>query len=270
MDKLVSVIIPTFNRRELTNRAVESIAATQSSLVEIIVVDDCGSDPYLYGNVNPSGIEVRVIRLGVNVGAGQARKVGVAQASAMFIGFLDSDDFYDEGWIDYVLNLIKSDSKILNCHVLITGIVKGEKRAGAIARAVLANIPQSFQLFASRIVATLFNPFYIQSVVVSKELCVFKDGLRYCEDYYSTAFALFRADKIFLPKIVACHLGRTPNSVGGLSSAKKMMFRGEMQTRLSILKESGVPVFLKLLVPIGISYQYFRVGFKSLFGIDKI
>ncbi len=264
MDKLLSVIIPTYNRKELTNKAVASVVTEFPSLVEIVVVDDCGSFAYSFDALNTGGIPVRVIRLNRNVGAGMARQAGVTHASGQFIAFLDSDDCFDAGWIDYVFASLKSRAGNLNCRVLITGIARGERRVGALVRRMLVGLPQSLQLIASRIMATLFNPFYTQSMVMSRELCIFKDELRYCEDYYSTAFALFGANKIFLPKIVACHLGRAPNSPGGLSSVREKMFRGEMQVRFLMLQEPSVPLGYKLLVPVGMAYQWCRAGVKSV------
>lgn len=264
MDKLLSIIIPTFNRKELTDKAITSVVTLFPSLVEIVVVDDCGSVAYSFDALNSSGIPVRVIRLDINVGAGMARQAGVAHSSGRFIAFLDSDDYYDAGWANYVLTLLQSSSEVLNRHVLIAGITKGGKRVGELARRILSMLPQFFRLPAARILATLFNPFYTPSIVMSRELCIFKSGLRHCEDYYSTAFALFRANKIFLPQVVACHLGRAPNSEGGESAAKEKMFRGEMRVRFSMLQEFGVPLGYKLLVPIGMVYQWCRSSLKHM------
>lgn len=264
MDKLVSVIIPTYDRKDLTDMAVSSVVTAYPFLVEIVVVDDCGSCAYSFEASNASGIQVRVIRLDRNVGAGMARQAGVAHASGRFIAFLDSDDRYDAGWIEYVLTCLQSGSVALNRLVLITGITKGEKRVGGLVRRVLAGLPHALQLFASRIAVTLFNPFYTPSIVMSRELCIFRDGLRHCEDYYSTAFALFSAKNIHLTPVVACHLGRAPNSAGGESSASKKMFQGEFRVRIAMLSNPGVPLGFKLCVPVGMAYQWFRAGAKHM------
>jgi glycosyltransferase involved in cell wall biosynthesis len=265
MDKLVSVIIPTYNRKDLTDKAVISVVTAFPSLVEIVVVDDCGSHAYSYDAKNSSGVLVHVIRLDRNVGAGMARQAGVAQATGKFIAFLDSDDRYDKDWVDYVLALLQSDSVALNHRVFISGITQGGKRGAALTRKLLTGLPQPLHLFASRLESIMFNPFYTPSIVICRDLCVFMNGLRHCEDYYSTALALFRANKIYLPHVVACHLGRAPNSTGGESAAREKMFIGEMKVRLAISREVGVPLGYKLLVPVGIAYQWCRSGVKTLF-----
>lgn len=265
MAKLVSVIIPTFNRHDLTDIAVASVVTSCPSLVEILVVDDCSSTAYCHDDMNASGIHVCVVRLCVNVGAGMARQAGVALASGAFIAFLDSDDTYDKGWMDHVLALLQLDPKLKNGRLLISGITQGERRVNAVTRKILTNVPQFLQLTASRFVSIMFNPFYTPSLVMSNELCDFRSGLRHCEDYYSTSFALMRADKIFLPSIIACNLGRAPNSVGGESAARERMFSGEMQVRIALLRMANVPLGYKLLVPLGITYQWCREVLKRIF-----
>lgn len=266
MVKLISVVIPTFNRKTLTDMAVQSVVSASPDFLEIVVVDDCGSIPYLYEEVvNPSGIAVRVIHLPINVGAGMARKAGVENAHGTYIAFLDSDDCYDKEWLDYVVSELKSNRQAQNRRLIISGITNGERPAGAVVRKVLAALPTPLRLAASRGVATLFNPFYTPSIVLHKNLCLFKEGLHHCEDYYSTAIALFLADMLFLPKIVACHLGREPNSVGGLSAVKEKMYKGEMEVRRVMFGLSCVPLRYKLLVPVGMVYQVLRAAVKRFF-----
>lgn len=269
MVRLISVVIPTFNRKELTDQAIESVVSTFPELLEIVVVDDCGSTPYFYNAAaNASGVPVQVFRLTVNGGAGMARKAGVERTCGEFIAFLDSDDRYDAGWMDFVISEIQA-LEASNRRLLISGKVNGERPAGALVRKNLATMPTQLRLAMSRVVAMFFNPLYAPSIVAHRELCGFRDGLRYCEDYYSTIIALFRADALLLPDVTACHLGREPNSAGGLSGAGKKMFLGEMEVRRALLALPDVPLPFKLLVPFGLGYQIFRVAAKRLLSLVR-
>lgn len=263
MDKLVSVVIPTYDRKELTDRAIQSVATSYPDALEIIVVDDCSSVPFEFdGSENKYGVLVTTVRLPENGGAGMARKAGVNVAHGKYIAFLDSDDCYDKGWMDYIVTELKSIPMLQNHRLVISGITKGEKKLGGWVRKALAAAPRSMQLAAIRLITVLFNPIYTPSIVQSKDLCFFKNGLRYCEDYYSTAMALFQADKVVLPEVVACHLGRSPNSAGGLSSARDQMYQGEMEVRRSMLTSPILPLRYKILVPVGMLYQAVRNGIK--------
>jgi len=262
MYKLLSVIIPTFDRRYLTDMAVSSVVTAQPSLVEIIVVDDCGTKPYSFESLNTSGVQVNVIRLSTNIGAGMARKIGVTLASGEFIAYLDSDDVYDRAWMDGVIAVLQTSPEVSRQKIVISGTCPGGTCSAIFINEVLRVSPRFLQLFGSRLIVTLFNPFYTPSLVLSKDLCFFKDGLRHCEDYYSNAFALFDAQNIHLSKLVACHLGRTPNSAGGESYDWKKMFIGELQVRFNMLKARHVPLIFKCFVIFGIVYQCGRFTAK--------
>lgn len=86
----VSVVIPAFNRPEMTRRAVLSALAQRPfAAAEVIVVDDCSTDDT--GAV-AAAAGARVVRHERNMGEGAARNTGIAAATQPWIGLLDSDD----------------------------------------------------------------------------------------------------------------------------------------------------------------------------------
>jgi len=89
---LVSVVIPTFNRSDYCRQAVESALAQDYRPLEIIVVDDGGTDDTQIV-VEHFGDPVRYVRQ-KNGGPAAARNTGVANSSGPFIAFLDSDDLW--------------------------------------------------------------------------------------------------------------------------------------------------------------------------------
>ena len=93
MRPLVSVVIPTFNRRRLLERAVESVLAQSFSDLELIVVDDGSTDttPEFVSGLGPP---VRCIRQ-LRRGPAAARNRGIRAARGEFVAFLDSDDWWE-------------------------------------------------------------------------------------------------------------------------------------------------------------------------------
>lgn len=85
---LLSIIIPTYNRSELLLRAVNSALAQTIKNFEVIVVDDCSSQPL---NL-PEHSRLRIIRLPENQGVSAARNVGTKAAKGRWISYLDDDD----------------------------------------------------------------------------------------------------------------------------------------------------------------------------------
>lgn len=86
----VSIVLPTYNRRDTIRRAVDSVLAQRFDDWELLVVDDGSTDGTgeMVANVDPR------IRLFVqeNQGVGGARNTGLAAARGSLVAFLDSDD----------------------------------------------------------------------------------------------------------------------------------------------------------------------------------
>ena len=88
---LVSIIIPTFNRRHFVADAIESCLAQTYEYCEIIVVDDGSSDDTGRFLRERYGQRIRYIAQ-ENQGPGIARNRGIEAARGEYIQFLDADD----------------------------------------------------------------------------------------------------------------------------------------------------------------------------------
>jgi glycosyltransferase involved in cell wall biosynthesis/GT2 family glycosyltransferase len=91
-DPAVSVVIPTYNRRELLHRVLGALAAqTTASAFEVVVVSDGstdGTDDYLRSSATP--LPVVAVTQG-NGGPAAARNAGVSAARAPIVLFVDDD-----------------------------------------------------------------------------------------------------------------------------------------------------------------------------------
>src|SRR3546814_12849880 len=86
-----AVIIPTWNRRDLSARGIDSVLAQTRPVGEIIVVDDGSSDgtgEYLADRYGERIVYVRQDNAGVSA----ARNRGLALARGRYLALLDSDD----------------------------------------------------------------------------------------------------------------------------------------------------------------------------------
>lgn len=94
----VSVIMPNRNNLDTLPAAIESIALQQVDGVEILVIDDGstdGSREWLEAaRQNHPGLRVLTTP---SVGPAAARNLGISEASAPIIAFLDSDDLWLRG-----------------------------------------------------------------------------------------------------------------------------------------------------------------------------
>lgn len=96
---LFSIVIPSYNRRQLLRKALDSVLAQTFTDYEVIVVDD-GSTDETQQVVISYGERVRLFRQ-QNTGPGAARNVGVSHAHGDYIAFLDSDDL----WFPWTLSI---------------------------------------------------------------------------------------------------------------------------------------------------------------------
>ena len=96
MAPLVSVVIPTYNRKHTLKRSIESVLRQTYRNFEIILVDDCSTDGTMeymeaeYGAV--SDVNIVYVRNDCNLGAAGARNAGISYAKGEYIAFHDSDD----------------------------------------------------------------------------------------------------------------------------------------------------------------------------------
>ncbi|MFZ2385321.1 MAG: glycosyltransferase [Candidatus Omnitrophota bacterium] len=92
MEKLVSVIIPTYNRAQVLLGAINSALSQTYKNLEIIVVDDASADNTRDLICGIHDGRVKYCRLEKNNGGSVARNVGIKISQGEFIAFLDSDD----------------------------------------------------------------------------------------------------------------------------------------------------------------------------------
>ena len=111
MDK-VSVIIPTFNRFRYLLNAIASVKKQTHANIEIIVVNDCSTDPdYLNCDFGKDVIVVHLEKNSKNIFgyacAGYVRNKGINISTGNYIAFLDDDDIWFPNKIELQINRMK-------------------------------------------------------------------------------------------------------------------------------------------------------------------
>ena len=101
----ISLVIATYKRPHLIERALDSVLAQSLRPNEVIVVDDASGDNT--GDVVAAwsartSLPVQFIAAERNSGVGAARNIAMRRASSEFIAFLDSDD----AWLPHALETL--------------------------------------------------------------------------------------------------------------------------------------------------------------------
>jgi glycosyltransferase involved in cell wall biosynthesis len=105
---LVTVIIPTFNRRQWISICLDSIKAQTYPHVETLVVDDGSSDGTVeWLRSQPDYSFVRIHEQPKNGGASIARNDGIRLAQGELIAFIDSDDALSPNHVETAVNVFR-------------------------------------------------------------------------------------------------------------------------------------------------------------------
>lgn len=116
---LVSVIVPTYNRKRYLRQTLLSLLADQGVSTEIWVVDDASDDGSLE---TIQDLPVNKIRLSSNGGVSRARNVGLAASRGDLITFFDSDDILAPGGLSHRVEALKVRPEAL----AVGGVVAGD------------------------------------------------------------------------------------------------------------------------------------------------
>lgn len=93
-EQLISVIIPTYNRKEKLVKCIESVLGQSYEKIEVLVVDDASTDgtEELFKNI--ADRRLKYFRYETNRGACYARNYGAERAEGELLAFQDSDDVW--------------------------------------------------------------------------------------------------------------------------------------------------------------------------------
>jgi glycosyltransferase involved in cell wall biosynthesis len=107
---VVSVVIPTYNRVLMLDRAIQSVLNQTLKNIELIVVDDASKDnSWKFLKSNYSDSRMVLIQHDRNLGGAAARNTGIRNARGEYIAFLDSDDEWLPEKLEVQLSCIQSD-----------------------------------------------------------------------------------------------------------------------------------------------------------------
>lgn len=135
---LVSIVIPTYGRVNMLEKAIESVLEQTYQNIEVIVVNDNKkesihySDTMIFLEKYRYTEKVIIIADGENCGGSGARNKGIKVSKGKYITFLDDDDYFYKDKIEKQLNfLLINDADIVLCDMDISldnNIIKKSKK----------------------------------------------------------------------------------------------------------------------------------------------
>ena len=115
---LVSIIIVNYNGKEYLQKCLESLMKINYKDFEVIIVDNNSTDDSIefVKNTYPSVI---IIKLEKNYGFAEPNNIGAKIAKGDFLLFLNNDTEVSPNFIEKMVNVLNSDSKIAICQSLL-------------------------------------------------------------------------------------------------------------------------------------------------------
>jgi glycosyltransferase involved in cell wall biosynthesis len=144
---LVSVVIPTYNRAELIERAADSVLDQDYPLIEVIVVDDGSRDDTAERMAKRynSDKRVRFFRI-PNSGVCGARNRGLKEVRGEYVAMLDSDDYWLPGKLSLQIGILEVHRDL----VMVWSDMDAIDTAGhVVSRRFLRTMYRSYQYFPS-------------------------------------------------------------------------------------------------------------------------
>lgn len=110
-NSLVSIIVPIYNVEKYINRCVVSLLNQSYKHIELLLIDD--GSPDNSGNIidkfKNEDSRVKVIHK-QNEGVSAARNTGLQLAKGEYIMFVDGDDWVDDTYVSYFVDLVEKNS----------------------------------------------------------------------------------------------------------------------------------------------------------------
>lgn len=205
---LVSLIVRTFNRPRFLQEALQSICAQTYPNIEIVVVNDGGTDVGAAVNGHTERVSaLQLVQLPRNIGRSGAANQGLSVAKGEFIGFLDDDDTLDP---DHIAGLVQALQQYPEASVVYAG-VRVENDKGQVESDF------NFPFDRQRLLASNFIP--IHAVLFSRRLIEekgirFDEGMDFYEDWDFWLQLSRHASFLHVDKISATYRAQGQSGVG--------------------------------------------------------
>ncbi len=163
MIPLVSVIIPTHNRRKYIAKAINSVLSQTFKDIEIIIIDDGstdGTDKVVYELIKKSP-SIIAIKNKINLGFVKTLNKGIEAAKGKYIARLDDDDYWrDSQKLEKQVKFFENNSE----YALIGGgVIKTDKEGKEVVRFLLPETDKDIRK------AILISNVFAHSAVIFKK-----------------------------------------------------------------------------------------------------
>ncbi len=228
----VSIIIPVYNVQNYIGRCLDSIFSQESDRVklECILINDCTQD----GSMDIVSEKLKGYKGNIsfilkthsqNQGLSAARNTGINAAHGEYVLFVDSDDHFEEGAIDYMVSCLEKTGCGEDVDIVMANsfVCNNQKPAMALddnGEELLDNKNEKAlrDLMTRRLFHTVWNKLIRKDLIVNYSLW-FEDGI-IDEDLLWSYLVFLNAKKVLVLPRVTYIYEDNPSSILNTSSPK--------------------------------------------------
>ena len=115
-NKLVSVIIPFYNRIDLLKESIQSVVDQTYKPIELILVNDNSKEEFeekfFIEEYSSKDFKVKIVSNEQNLGPGLSRETGRLIAKGDYFAYLDSDDFWHNEFLEKLINCLEVNPEV--------------------------------------------------------------------------------------------------------------------------------------------------------------
>jgi GT2 family glycosyltransferase len=213
---LVTIVIPTYNRKKLLQKAITSVIAQTYSNWQLIIADDGSTDGTAELIKSFSDSRITIIELPHTGHIGNVRNAGAIGGKGEWIAFLDSDDVWMPGKLELQLNALRK-SKARWCYTnfeLMNELGQTIPLKAGTYKAISGWIIK--QLLTTEVAVTMCSVMLQRSLFEDVKGFSTDSRLIYRGDYELALRLALKAEVIALPDVlvrVLEHKGRVTNGL---------------------------------------------------------
>lgn len=116
-EKLVSIIMPTYNCEKFIGETIETVINQTYKNWELIIVDDCSKDntEIVVDRYKENDNRIQYYKLDINQGAALCRTKSMELAKGNYMAFLDSDDLWESDKLEKQLRFMEENNYNFTC-----------------------------------------------------------------------------------------------------------------------------------------------------------
>lgn len=267
----VSIITPVYNVEACIEKSVKSIIDQTYKDFEYILIDDGSKDKSIEVAkelLKKSDINYKIITQ-ENSGVSAARNKGIDEAVGEYITFLDSDDYFDEHFIEDMYKKAKNTE----CDVVFCDYSEVDSEGHILVKNRTKYLEQSIdgksaalKQLSDDITIGMRSAIYKNSIIKNNNI-LFDSNRKYGEDMIFIVKALMHAEKVISVNKVLAYYVIWENSITQNVSLKHIDCYNSYNDLLQYIKDKDCEEIKRFLIEYKIPYSISHIF--SVFSRDK-